>query len=83
MALAQRRDGKDVVSLFGTSQWEPDRTFGVATHDLADLRWGPGSDLLCVVDSLLEFQERRRRHPRRIPKGAAVGMPSFSIKYKA
>ena len=56
MALAERRDGKDSVALFECDGWTALRSFPVATEDLADLRWSPDSTVLCVIDSVLQYQ---------------------------
>jgi WD40 repeat protein len=56
MALAERRDGKDSVALFECEGWSAVRSFPVATEDLADLRWSPDSAVLCVIDTVLQYQ---------------------------
>jgi hypothetical protein len=54
--VAQRRECKDSLSIFECDGWTPRTSFEVATHDLADVRWGRGSGVLCVVDSILKYQ---------------------------
>ena len=56
MALAERRDCKDHISLFDCSQWQLVRHFPVETVDLVGLRWSPDSTVLCVWDSLLDYK---------------------------
>ena len=56
MALAARTDGQDSVGLFATDGWKPIRTFNVASIDLEDLKWSPNNAVLCVVDTVLQFQ---------------------------
>lgn len=56
MALAERRDCKDYVSLFDCSQWQLVRHFKVDTSDLAGLSWSPDGKVLCVWDSVLDYK---------------------------
>lgn len=56
MALAERRDCKDHVSLFDCSQWQLVRHFPVETADLAGLSWSPDSTVLCIWDSVLDYK---------------------------
>lgn len=56
MALAERRDCKDYVSLFDCSNWQLVRHFGVDTSDLAGLSWSPDGKVLCVWDSVLDYK---------------------------
>lgn len=56
MALAERRDCKDHVSLFDCSQWQLVRHFPVETSDLAGLSWSPDAKVLCVWDSVLDYK---------------------------
>ena len=56
MALAERTDARDSVGLFLTDGWKPLRTFPVASTDLEDLKWAPGGEVLCIVDTILQYQ---------------------------
>lgn len=56
MALAERRNCKDHVSVFDCSQWQLLRHFPVETADLAGLSWSPDSSVLCVWDSVLDYK---------------------------
>ena len=56
MALAERRDCKDVLSVFECSSWQLVQHFPVATHDLAGLRWAPDGSVLAVWDSVLDYK---------------------------
>ena len=56
MALAERRDCKDHISLFDCSQWQLVRHFPVETSDLAGLSWSPDAKVLCVWDSVLDYK---------------------------
>jgi WD40 repeat protein len=56
MALAERRDCKDHVSLFDCSQWQLVQHFPVETADLAGLSWSPNGTVLCVWDSILDYK---------------------------
>lgn len=56
MALAERRDCKDHVSLFDCTQWQLIRHFQVETTDLAGLSWSPDGKVLCIWDSVLDYK---------------------------
>lgn len=56
MALAERRDCKDFVSIFDSTRWQLVRTFQVDTKDLAGLAWSPDGRVLCVWDSVLDYK---------------------------
>ena len=55
MALAERRDTKDYVSIFNCDKWSLLSHFEVATNDLAGLSWSPDGRLLCVCDSIVHY----------------------------
>lgn len=56
MALGHRRDGHDYVQVVDCSKWAVVHRFNVASKDLADLRYAPRGDTLCIMDGLLEPQ---------------------------
>ncbi|XP_064611409.1 WD repeat-containing protein WRAP73-like isoform X2 [Liolophura sinensis] len=56
MALAERRDCKDYVSVFACSTWELVKHFETATEDLAGLEWSPDGRVLAVWESLLQVR---------------------------
>lgn len=56
MALAERRDCKDHISIFDCSHWQLVRHFPVETADLAGLSWSPDSAVLCIWDSILDYK---------------------------
>ena len=56
MALAERRDCKDFVSVFDCIDWQVLRNFPVDTDDLAGLAWSPDGKVLCVWDSILYYK---------------------------
>ncbi|KAK9816843.1 hypothetical protein WJX72_005821 [[Myrmecia] bisecta] len=56
MALAERHDCKDYVSLFRCHDWQPAAHFQVATADLADLAFSPDGACLAVWDSPLTYR---------------------------
>ena len=57
MALAERRDCKDYISVFDChNNWELLRNFAVDTEDLAGLAWSPDGKVLCVWDSVLYYK---------------------------
>lgn len=55
MALAERRDCKDFVSVFSTETWTVAAHFPVETSDLAELTWSPDGGQLAVWESSLEY----------------------------
>ncbi|XP_075928983.1 WD repeat-containing protein WRAP73-like [Petromyzon marinus] len=55
MALAERRDGTDCVSIFSCSDWQLRQHFKVETEDLEGLAWSPSGSELCVWDSALQY----------------------------
>ena len=55
MALAERRDCQDFVSVFACSTWELVKHFETNTEDLAGLQWSPDGSVLCVWDSPLNY----------------------------
>ncbi|XP_006642121.1 WD repeat-containing protein WRAP73 [Lepisosteus oculatus] len=56
MALAERRDCKDYVSVFVCRDWQLLRHFETETQDLAGLEWAPNGCVLAVLDSCLEYK---------------------------
>ena len=55
MALAERRECKDIVSVFDCSSWQLVQHFPVATQDLAGLQWSPDACVLAVWDTVLDY----------------------------
>ncbi|KAF3696719.1 WD repeat-containing protein WRAP73 [Channa argus] len=56
MALAERRDCKDYVSVFVCDDWHLLRHFETETQDLAGLEWSSNGCVLAVWDSCLEYK---------------------------
>ncbi|XP_040049318.1 WD repeat-containing protein WRAP73 [Gasterosteus aculeatus] len=56
MALAERRDCKDYVSVFVCDDWHLLRHFETETQDLSGLEWSPNGCVLAVWDSCLEYK---------------------------
>ncbi|XP_015233283.1 PREDICTED: WD repeat-containing protein WRAP73 [Cyprinodon variegatus] len=56
MALAERRDCKDCISIFVCDDWHLLRHFETETQDLAGLEWSPNGCVLAVWDSCLEYK---------------------------
>ncbi|XP_006016278.1 WD repeat-containing protein WRAP73 isoform X1 [Alligator sinensis] len=56
MALAERRDCKDFISLFVCSDWQLLRHFDTETQDLAGIEWAPNGCVLAVWDTCLEYK---------------------------
>ncbi|CAM9096354.1 unnamed protein product [Chrysoparadoxa australica] len=55
MAVASRRDVRDYVGLYNTTNWEVLNEFSTATLDLASIQWAPDGTSLLVQDSCLEY----------------------------
>ncbi|XP_030639387.1 WD repeat-containing protein WRAP73 [Chanos chanos] len=56
MALAERRDCKDFISVFVCDDWHLLRHFETETQDLAGVEWSPNCCVLAVWDSCLEYK---------------------------
>ncbi|KAI2514698.1 WD repeat containing, antisense to TP73, partial [Homo sapiens] len=56
MALAERRDCKDYVSIFVCSDWQLLRHFDTDTQDLTGIEWAPNGCVLAVWDTCLEVR---------------------------
>ncbi|XP_022100629.1 WD repeat-containing protein WRAP73-like isoform X1 [Acanthaster planci] len=56
LALAERRDCKDFISVFACNTWQLVKHFETDTRDMAGLEWSPDGRVLCVWDSLLEYK---------------------------
>lgn len=56
MALVERRDCKDYVSLFHCGDWQLVRNFQLDTKDVAGLAWSPDGKVMCVWDSVLDYK---------------------------
>ncbi|XP_040843743.1 WD repeat-containing protein WRAP73 isoform X2 [Ochotona curzoniae] len=56
MALAERRDCKDYVSIFVCSDWQLLRHFDTDTQDLAGIEWAPNGCVLAAWDTCLEYK---------------------------
>ncbi|XP_048374980.1 WD repeat-containing protein WRAP73 isoform X2 [Sphaerodactylus townsendi] len=56
MALAERRDCKDYISLFVCSDWQLLRHFDTETQDIAGIEWAPNGCVLAVWDTCLEYK---------------------------
>uniref|UniRef100_A0A7N6BZZ8 WD repeat containing, antisense to TP73 n=1 Tax=Anabas testudineus TaxID=64144 RepID=A0A7N6BZZ8_ANATE len=56
MALAERRDCKDYISVFVCDDWHLLRHFETETQDLAGLEWSPNGCVLAVWDTCLEYK---------------------------
>ncbi|XP_010873982.1 WD repeat-containing protein WRAP73 [Esox lucius] len=56
MALAERRDCRDYVSVFVCEDWHLLRHFETETQDMAGVEWSPNSCVLAVWDSCLEYK---------------------------
>ncbi|CAH1774533.1 unnamed protein product [Owenia fusiformis] len=56
MALAERRECKDFISVFACNTWQLVKHFETSTEDLAGVKWSPDGKVLCVWDSCLQYK---------------------------
>lgn len=56
MALAERRDCKDYISIFVCNDWQLLRHFDSETQDVAGIEWSPNGCVLAVWDTCLEYK---------------------------
>ncbi|XP_020013970.1 WD repeat-containing protein WRAP73 isoform X3 [Castor canadensis] len=56
LALAERRDCRDYVSIFVCSDWQLLRHFDTDTQDLTGIEWAPNGCVLAVWDTCLEYK---------------------------
>uniref|UniRef100_A0A8D1CQN1 WD repeat containing, antisense to TP73 n=1 Tax=Sus scrofa TaxID=9823 RepID=A0A8D1CQN1_PIG len=56
LALAERRDCRDHVSIFVCSDWQLLRHFETDTQDLAGIEWAPNGCVLAAWDTCLEYK---------------------------
>ncbi|KAM9298822.1 WD repeat-containing protein WRAP73 [Gastrophryne carolinensis] len=56
MAVAERRDCKDYISIFVCNDWRLLRHFETDTQDLSGIDWAPNGCVLAVWDSCLEYK---------------------------
>ena len=89
MALAERKEAKDWVSLYYTGQdWKMVNTFEVETFDLQDVMWCKEDTAVLVYDSPLESRiliysamtgECVAKHSPQPLGGAGLGLKSISL----
>ncbi|XP_050009251.1 WD repeat-containing protein WRAP73 isoform X3 [Alexandromys fortis] len=56
LALAERRDCRDYVSIFVCSDWQLLRHFDTDTQDLTGIEWAPNGCVLAAWDTCLEYK---------------------------
>ncbi|XP_064893941.1 WD repeat-containing protein WRAP73 isoform X3 [Columba livia] len=56
MAVAERRDCKDFISIFVCSDWQLLRHFDTETQDLFGIEWAPNGCVLAAWDTCLEYK---------------------------
>ncbi|XP_009073310.1 PREDICTED: WD repeat-containing protein WRAP73, partial [Acanthisitta chloris] len=56
MAVAERRDCKDFISIFVCSNWQLLRHFDTETQDLCGIEWAPNGCVLAAWDTCLEYK---------------------------
>lgn len=56
LAVAERRDCKDFVSIFDCTSWQLLKHIDTETDDLGGLQWSPDGNVLCVWESCLMYK---------------------------
>ena len=56
MAVLERTDCKDMVSVFACNRWEMVKSFPVETVDACDLSWSPDDHAIVVWDNLVNYK---------------------------
>ncbi|XP_014739407.1 PREDICTED: WD repeat-containing protein WRAP73 isoform X1 [Sturnus vulgaris] len=56
MAVAERRDCKDFISIFVCNNWQLLRHFDTETQDLFGIEWAPNGCVLAAWDTCLEYK---------------------------
>ncbi|XP_013397882.1 WD repeat-containing protein WRAP73-like [Lingula anatina] len=56
LALAERRECKDYVSIFTCNTWQLVKHFETSTDDLAGVSWSPDGRVLCVYENCLQYK---------------------------
>ncbi|XP_071527988.1 WD repeat-containing protein WRAP73-like isoform X2 [Panulirus ornatus] len=56
LAVAERRECKDYLSLLETKSWQLVKHFEVATRDLAGVQWSSDGSVLAIWESPLEYK---------------------------
>nr|XP_037282315.1 WD repeat-containing protein WRAP73-like isoform X2 [Rhipicephalus microplus] len=51
LAVVERRDSKDFVSIINCKTWTLEQNFPVASEDIADLLWAPNAETFCIWES--------------------------------
>lgn len=51
LAVVERKDVKDLVSIINCNTWTLERNFPVATEDLSGLLWAPNAEIFCIWES--------------------------------
>ena len=51
MALAERKDAKDIIGIYFVKKWICLRRFPVETEDLQDIKWSYDNSSIIIVDS--------------------------------
>lgn len=56
LALIERRDCKDYISIFSCSAWQLMKHFEVETKDATGVSWSPDSRVICIWESPLDYK---------------------------
>lgn len=56
LAVAERRDCKDYVSIFDAISWQLVKHVDPETDDLAGVQWSPSARVLCIWESCLTYK---------------------------
>ena len=55
LAAIERRDCKDILSIYSTTSWEICKTFNVDTFDCSDLCWAPNDTYIAIWDNPVDY----------------------------
>ncbi|KAG0410783.1 hypothetical protein HPB47_012095 [Ixodes persulcatus] len=84
LAVAERRDSKDYVSIVTCDTWSLAMNFVVGTEDLAGVSWAPNADIFCVWENptvafrLLLYSSEGLKLASYSLEDELVGIKSFS-----
>ncbi|EEC12913.1 WD-repeat protein, putative [Ixodes scapularis] len=84
LAVAERRDSKDYVSIVTCDTWSLATNFVVGTEDLAGVSWAPNADIFCVWENptvafrLLLYSSEGLKLASYSLEDELVGIKSFS-----
>jgi len=55
LSVVERREYKDLIGLYSTTDWQLIKHFEVDTEDVFDIKWSPDDRYICAIDSSLNY----------------------------